>query len=70
MIYANLGLVCIQMQKYDSFYIRFVSAFVNLNIALTMKPQDPYLLMQLGIALTNLTDYGNAERAFLESINL
>ena len=35
-----------------------------------MKPQDPYLLMQLGIALTNLTDYGNAERAFLESINL
>lgn len=50
--YANLGLACLELEKY-------MSAFVAFNLAISLN-KDPTLFMLLGVSLANLKDYNNA----------
>lgn len=51
--YANLGLACLDLEKY-------MSAFVAFNLAISLNNKDPNLFMLLGVSLANLRDYNNA----------
>ncbi|XP_074088767.1 BBSome complex member BBS4 isoform X5 [Macrotis lagotis] len=62
-ILYNLGLVHLTMQQY-------ASAFHFLSAAINFQPKMGELYMLLAIALTNLEDTENADRAYAEAVAL
>ena len=47
-----------------------MSAFVNFNLAISLSSKDSELFMLLGISLSQLRDFTNAEKAYQESLNI
>jgi len=41
-----------------------MSAFVNFNMAISLNPRDSELFMFLGVSLSQLRDFTNAEKAY------
>lgn len=47
-----------------------MSAFVNFNLAISLNPKDAELFMLLGVSLSQLRDFTNAESAYRQSLDI
>ena len=61
--HANLGLVCLEMKKY-------LLASVNFTTSLSLNPRNPKLLNLLGVSLSHISDFANAELSYQEALNV